>query len=46
MSDTTRHKQLALARPIFDPSRQMTQEYTWWAERGITTNLTVNIGME
>lgn len=46
MTRTVQQKRLALARPIFDPVRQLTDEYTWWPERGITANLTVNIGME
>ena len=46
MSRTALQKRLALARPIFDPSSQMTVDHTWWPERGITANLTVNIGME
>jgi 4-alpha-glucanotransferase len=38
--------EIALAHPVFDPKRQITTKYDWWAERLVTAMLTCNIGME
>jgi len=40
------HVEIALAAPVFDPERQITQKFFWLVERVITAGLTVNIGME
>jgi hypothetical protein len=38
--------EIALADPVFDPERQITDKYFWWADRLISVGLTCNIGME
>jgi hypothetical protein len=42
------HKQveIALADLVFDPDRQISAKFFWWAERLISAGLTCNIGME
>jgi hypothetical protein len=37
---------VALAAPVFDPERQITQQFFWFPERLISAGLTCNIGME
>jgi hypothetical protein len=37
---------IALARPVFDPERQIDRRYFWRPERLISAGLTCNIGME
>lgn len=37
---------LALAHPVFDPIRQMRQDFTWVVERHVSGSLSCNIGME
>lgn len=37
---------IALSAPVFDPERQITQQFFWYPERTISAGLTCNIGME
>lgn len=36
----------ALAHPVFDPTRQITNAHFWHCGPHLTAGLTVNIGME
>ena len=40
------HAEFALLHPVFDPDTQIVEGHHWWAERGVSAGLTVNIGME
>jgi hypothetical protein len=40
------HVEIALAAPVFDPEKQITQKFFWYPERLISAGLTCNIGME
>ena len=40
------HQTIALSAPVFDPERQITSRFFWWAEREISVGLTCNIGLE
>ena len=46
MADTQRQIATALARPIFDPQRDIDARYFWFPERLTSAGLTCNIGME
>jgi hypothetical protein len=41
-----RQAEIALAAPVFDPMKQITNEFFWYPERLISAGLTCNIGME
>jgi hypothetical protein len=36
----------ALAHPVYDPETQITEDNYWFADRGVTACLTVNVGVE
>lgn len=38
--------EIALADPVFDPDRQITQKFFWFVAPRISAGLTCNIGME
>jgi hypothetical protein len=40
------HVEYALAHPVFDPERQITNGHFWRCGLDMTAGLTVNIGME
>ncbi len=46
ISKSTEQAKIALASPVFDPVKQITQRFFWLPERHISAGLTVNIGME